>query len=91
MTRRAYRRRGRWLAYGLASVVMGGWSVTYMVAVAHSWGPFAMQMVEAVGVAAVVALLVVLVWLDLRARRALDGPPDGTSPTPGGPERSSQQ
>jgi len=82
----AYRRRGRWLRYGLASVVMGGWSVTYVVAVALSWGPFAMRIVEAAGDVAVVALLVVLVWLDLRARREPHGPPNSTSPTPGGPE-----
>ena len=83
-------RRGRWLRYGLTSVVMGGWSVTYLVAVAHAWGPFAMQMVEAVGGAAVVALLAVLVWPDLRARREPDEPPQGMSPTPGDPERGTR-
>ena len=90
MTGPAYRRRGRWLRYGLTGAVMGGWSVTYLVAVAHGWPPFAMQMVEAVGGAAVVALLAVLVWPDLRARREPDGPPHGTSPTPGGPERGTR-
>lgn len=69
MIRRAYRRRGRWLLYGVSAVVMGGWSVTYLVAIAHQWTPSAMRTLVAIGYLAVVALTLVVIWWLYRERR----------------------
>lgn len=68
MTRPAYRRRGRWLQFGLTGIVMGGWWAAWQVALAHHWRPVRDAVLFIVGVVAVGALLAVLIWLDRRSR-----------------------
>lgn len=80
MTRPAYGGRGRWLLYGLAGVVMGGWSVTYLVALNDQWQPSATRILVAIGYLAVAALTAVVVWWLYRRRRRHTASRGGCAP-----------